>query len=1049
MKIFSIIYRYLAVAALLAVTAACADDNILPAQEGECVPVSLKVNISLPDMPAMSRSEMIDGLDRRVESLWVGVYNVASGERTGSTVIRPATIVTEHQNQIIADFKAMSGNSYIVAVANYEGRQVIDSNDNKVDFAAALDAADTWEKFIGMSTMFDAEGDIHPDVPVNAVLMSGHYLSSHANGDYRAIEPVAIPKTGVIGTGAIHLRRLISQVKFNVTYNTANISSFEIESWSVYNVPNQSWVAETERETPNAGDIRTVGAGGSYQHTIPTNITSTVTAADGGKSWQFDWWQLENKRTGLGHVTTYADHEVEFKNDADKTNTGLYKSLVPTAASTDDPNNNATFVELRIRMAMTVDENGNRLADGQVRIVDGVYTVHLGYCEGNDPDKSRDFNCRRNTKYTYNVTVNNVNDIYVEAHSDRENSPGAEGIISDVTDRFVELDAHYGVYNIYLSETDLNRFEYMIRCFDGNGARIDIDSTNETSVPAPRSADRKYLDWVEIRSTTGADVLSEYKPQGYTADGKITYTLDTFKAGVKAGTIKAGYYTVFFNEYVYEDATDGNENGSTAWKEYVNKPDRQVWIRVEEAQSSDGESIHFKSKYAFSQKSIQTYYNTASAETTTALGMEHINESFGLNLRSQWKYGSSVDNGRFNTAAYAANARSGYWSASSFADNTYYWDNFVTDTELQTVNAINNQGVVQAAFDKNNPRPLPALKQINWSGSYDYDFKYDPDQSTDAVKIIEAANACMNRNRDLDGDGKIDINEIRWYIPTVNVYIRMILGRRSLATPIMDYSKHTNLGYTGETVKTEIGNATENGLATSLMMYGSNSFYIANNNEYKGNNILWAMEGTSTSRWGQYCLYPWNVRCVRNLGTNMSELSKEGKVKAAYQKREGTDNIIEMVYYDPSSVRQEKLTSIPPHDIANQDYNRCYKAFQYSTTFSVSQLNDSKLYSSDWAAWLSKSNPCDNLSGLSGTGWRIPNQKEIAIMNTLGVAIDNFLPSATFSHYDKTGTALEDISDLNINDFKIMCIRPDRDGTQYNYNELYGTMRVRCVRDVD
>lgn len=1028
MKIFSIIYRYIAVAALLAVTAACTDDISLPAQEGESVPVSLKVNISLPDMPAMSRSEMIDGLDRQVESLWVGVYNVASGERTGSTIMRPATIFTEHQNQIIADIKAMSGNSYIVAVANYQDRYVLDNTGKKVDFATALDAADTWEKFIGMSTMFDADGDIHPDVPVNSVLMSGHFLSSHADGDYHAIKPVVIPKTGVIGTGAIHLRRLISQVKFNVTYNTANISSFEIESWTVVNLPNQSWVAETERETPNAGDIRTVGTNGSYQRTIPTNITSTVTADDGRKSWQFDWWQLENKRTGLGHVTTYADREVEFKNDADKTNTGLYKSLVPTAASTDDPDNNATFVELRIRMAMTVDENGNKLTDGQVRIVDGTYTVHLGYCEGNDPDKSRDFNCRRNTKYTYNVTVNNINDIYVEAHRDRENAPGAEGFISDVTDRFVELDAHYGVYNIYLSESDLNRFEYMIRCFDGNGARIDIDSNNEASVPAPRSANRKYLDWVEIRSTTGADVLSEYKPQGYTADGKITYTLDTFKAGIKAGTIKDGYYTVFFNEYVYEDANDGNEKGSTAWKEYVNKPDRQVWIRVEEAQSSDGESIHFKSKYAFSQKSIQTYYNTASAETTTALGMEHINESFGLNLRRDFEYGSSEDNGRFNTAAFIVDAKSNDWNA-SWIDDTYKWGGHVNQSAPQLINAIDNQGVIQDAFDKNNPLPLPALAEISGTKTV-----YDPDQSS-SPKFIEAINACMNRNRDLDGDGKIDINEIRWYVPTVNVYIRMILGRRSLSTPIMDYDNHPQLPYpTGKN---------DNGYVSSLLLFGSNS---------SGNCILWAMEGTSTCGWNQYNQEPWNIRCVRNLGTDMTTLSKNGKVDPAYQRRSGTTNIIEMTYYDPSSIRLEKLTTIPPHDIANQDYNRCYKAFQYSDVQYFENLNGYNAYNSDWAIWLRVGNPCANLnSATNGYGWRIPNQKEISILYSLGIypTYYGFTPSATFSHYNTDGKALDNISGLNVGNYKIMCITSQPTTTQQPYGTIKGNPHVRCVRDVE
>lgn len=1025
MKIFSLIYRYFAAIALLAVTAGCTDDLPVPGQEEEGIPVSLKVSVSLPEMPTMSRSDMIEGLDTRVESLWVGVYNATSEKRTGYTTDTPADNIKEHETRQI-ELDAESGSSYIVAVANYQGRQVIDSDGKTVDFATALDNADTWEKFIGISTMFNTDGDINPDVPVNAVLMSGHYLASHGNGDYSSVTPVSIPKSGVL-PGAIHLRRLISQVKFNVGYNANNIDDFEIISWAVYNIPNQTWVFEkADRAVPNVGDTRTVGTAKSYQNTQPTNLTTTVTAADGKKSWQFDWWQLENKRTGLGHVTTYADREVEFKS-SDKTNSGLYKSLVPTAASTDDPNNNATFVELKIRMAMTVDENGNRLTDGQVRIVDGTYTVHLGYCEGNDPDKSRDFNCRRNTKYTYNVTVNNINDIYVEAHSDRENAPGAEGIISDVTDKFVELDAHYGVYNIYLSETDLNRFEYMIRCFDGNGARIDIDSTDESSVPASRSANRKYLDWVEIRSTTSATVLSEYKPRtGEHSDGK-TYTLDEFKSGIKNGTITAGHYTVFFNEYVYETADDGNEDKSTAWKEYVNKPDRQVWIRVEEAKSSDGESSHFKSKYAFSQRSIQTYYNVASSVTNDALGMEHVNESLGLNLCGLFNFGTSADNGRFNTAAYIAKAPNKSWKESDWKDDTYPWTEYVTLTAPQTVNAINSQNITQPAFDENNPHPLPALAKLSKQPAN----PYDPDQSA-SPKYIEAANACMNRNRDLNGNGKIDIDELRWYVPTVNIYIRMILGRRSLSTPIMNYDAHPSLS------------TSDNGKVTSLLIYGSN-----NGN---GSNVLWCMEGTSTSGWMTYSEGAWNVRCVRNLGTDMSGLSSDGKVSPAYQRRSGSTDIIEMVHYDPASIRQEKITTIPPHDIANQDYNRCYKAFQYSGVQTFTNLSGHDTYNGDWARWLKKGNPCANLNNTTnGYGWRIPNQKEIAIMYSLGIYPSSygFMPSATFSHYDNNGDALNDISDLNVSDYKIMCITSQPTATQQPYGSITGHPHVRCVRDVD
>ena len=77
--------------------------------------------------------------------------------------------------------------------------------------------------------------------------------------------------------------------------------------------------------------------------------------------------------------------------------------------------------------------------------------------------------------------------------------------------------------------------------------------------------------------------------------------LEEFRAGTKTRAVGAGWCTIFFNEYVYETATDGNESGSTAWREYVNKPDRQVWFRVRVAESYDKESLHYESKYAFSQ----------------------------------------------------------------------------------------------------------------------------------------------------------------------------------------------------------------------------------------------------------------------------------------------------------------------------------------------------------------------------------------------------------------------------------------------------------------
>ena len=310
----------------------------------------------------------------------------------------------------------------------------------------------------------------------------------------------------------------------------------------------------------------------------------------------------------------------------------------------------------------------------------------------------------------------------------------------------------------------------------------------------------------------------------------------------------------------------------------------------------------------------------------------------------------------------------------------------------------------------------------------------------------------MNRNRDLDGDGRIDANELRWFVPTTNIYVRMILGRRSLATPIMNYAQNRVLPYDDS--------GKLNGTVTSLMLYGSNG------------KILWAMEGISTSAWTTQngnnddgwprstLGAPWEVRCVRNLGTDLRTVSSTPKADPAYRIRPNATRTIEMIYYDPKSVRQEKITQMVPHDIANQDYNRCYKAFQYAETdYNISACtgyNAAYLTDNGLQAWLKASNPCDRLNNATtgSTGWRVPNQKEIVIMSTQNIRPSSgFYISATFSHYDTGGKGLNAISDLDDTSrtFKVMMVRSDGDGTQRTFrtDDQTLTRRIRCVRDVD
>ncbi len=1022
MKACRTIFRIVPVVCMfvsLLLVGGCTDDDLFAgASSGE--PVRLKLKVKVPDMNVMTRAEMEDGLDKRVESLWIGVYNTRTGERTGFiTVDNPQT--EDHNNTIVdVDMEAKTGPSYIVAVANYTSLTARNA-DGDLELAAALDAADTWEKYKAISVLALEDGRINTDLPLNALPMSGHYMAgNHADGSFEDVEEVNIPLNGNLG-GSIHLRRLISHIKFNINYNTSNISNFEVLSWRVCNVPNQSWLAERASGTLNAGDVYPKSGQSSFQSTVESNYVEKS-----GNTVMLDWWQMENKRTGLTptkFLSEYNNNYYNYREEEFKTqtgaNTGKYVSLVSSATS-DDDNNNASFLELHVRMQMNVDENGNPVSG--IRNYEGVYTVHLGYCEGSDVAKARDFNSRRNTKYTYNVTVNNAKDVLVEARNEGEPAPGAEGIVTDITGSFQQLDAHYGVYNIYLNDEELSEFQYLIRCYDADNNLVVIDSKETSGIPAAGSAKRKYLDWVEIRPTTSAGVLSAYKPRtGTNSDGK-TYTLDEFKAGISTGKITAGYYTVFFNEYVYETSTDGNEGSSTAWKGYVNKPDRQLWLRVLENRSTDGESSYFRAKYAFSQRSIQTYYDIYGA-ANDALGIEHINESYGLNLRTSNRdentnsnsphYGTT-DNGRYNAARFIAG---GDWNNSA----QYRWSNFVTQGTAQSVNAINNiQGVNRDAVT----HALPSLVAFTGATSS----AYDPDQ-TSSRKYIDARNACMNRNRDLDGDGYIDAGELRWFIPSGSQYIRMILGRQSLVTPIMDYASNTSLA------------SSNNNNLPSLIIYASDGASI------------WGMEGISTSYWHKpyYNGYPWNVRCVRLLGIDISQVLANRTLQPAYT-HDAANKIVRMSYYDSKSIRLSKITWLPPHEIADQNYNRCYKAFEYSDEMSRTDLNGYDTYiSGDWATWLRAVNPCSNISSLSGSGWRLPNQKEIGIMLRLGIQPSGaqYLISGTFSHYDNDGKAVTSINDINSSDYKVMCTTIYGTGTQQPYGDIRGNFVVRCVRDVD
>lgn len=1058
LRLIHIIMRAVACAALLAASAACTDDTFddMPDYTVSGKPVTLSVKLQLPEMEVKSRADLPVNDINRVQTLWVRTYSSVTKKATSDwTKLTPGTVVIEGTHDVTININTLSGYNYIVGVANVDNKAILKSNPGEEKtLAQLLENADTWDDFLDIAVVSPSTFNsmYAPSVPLP---MAGCYVDIDPGDTHPTalsewqefnFTPHFIPvKKGVVEfqTGAIHLRRLVSQVTFNFIPGDKNFD-LTVNSYTIYNAPKYSWVYERGTKdgmTTNFGDAATESTTAAY-FAGPIQYTAQYISKDDktGTS-TFNYWQGESKHTG--NATKYTDRDACAGN--------LFTSLTGSAWT---PNNMASYVRVQCTIAykgtIKVDGEGATDKGGDIsvhRVGNADYIIHLGNIGG----IASDFNCYRNTRYTYNVTVNGVNDIRVDAYRTDELYPGEEGIVSDMDQITVELDSHYNTYNVQLTESELKQpnFGFLLTTYYG-GIQRNVDESNYTDY------DSKFYDWVELRPTTERYVLAEYKPKGYRNDNKTFLLADLVKGThdnawdnmQSQWKSKSGWYTVFVKENTYE--TSGDETTGAAdptWRNYVNQNPRRCYIRVTRKISPDGNSVYARSKYGISQRSIQTYYSEH-AEIATAIGMESFNETEGLNMRSSFtKSGTSDSNGRYNVAIWLGINDNG----------TADWSTYIVQEEpleVPGVNGIRAQGgpdLPDRTIASGNPLPIPRPVSCTVDNTPVFN---DPQDTKDSKYYVEAVNACMNRNRDNNGNGKIDADELRWYVPATGKYLRLLLGDKSLTQPLMDFESITKLPTVKKT-DNQWGWSEAQGSQVRNDCY-TRYMYAASN--VSGDiRVLWAIEGMSTSGWGQAKGwgggYPWQVRCIRNLGTNLTKLDRTDGVTKAYE-FDASARTVEMTYYDPRSVRQTAYSGngssteegvMPIHNIISP-YNMPFRKFEYAP-------DDIEISSDDWqltalGAYI-ESNPCKEKDTATKSGWRVPNQKEIAILKNEGVHPGNNVLwlSCTYSYFNTvTGVGGKYVSAQNL--FMGMLSSQGVMLTNNNLHSFGYKGRVRCVRDV-
>lgn len=601
---------------------------------------------------------------------------------------------------------------------------------------------------------------------------------------------------------------------------------------------------------------------------------------------------------------------------------------------------------------------------------DVTYYIHLGHFT----KSAYDFTVRRNYHYTYTITVNGVDNIIAEAKAEdsSELQPGAEGNITHTTDAYldVRLDSHYETVLLKV-KADVDAGTYAVRVNSPYSKNVMVKSTDS---PAGFEAKKKELDYDWIRFGKPA------ANKGYRSyPGGVSNTTDVFGLIAdlqSANTTKtywskdtyngeAYYYTIaYVNEYYYEDKMNNAADKTAELKKFINADDRtmSVILGPNVFESKDGHSIYTDLTHGFfniSQRSIKTFYDLS---VENPFGIEQIEETAATS-----KYegtGNDSDNGYANNPAYS--------SSSIFGVTKYSWSDYIS-------NGFN--GHVQMAKDN-------------------------------------AEYQCLSRNRDENGDGKIDGEELKWYLPSVNQCAYYWFGMNSLP----------------EDARIELIDRKENSYWTST----------------KAHAKWWAAEG---SAYGPNDKSSNKVRCVRSLKTYNA-------VTTDVSVYDATNRVVTMKGMDEKSVRAAGTVTgeYATHyrgselDVLPSSFQIATRNLQQRDTPGGTGTDEVKFTNEDMKN-PNKSSCASYFEAADGSDkgkWRVPNEEELTLIlkwlrddNNYGGKdrLDKVASRTAYKRHDSTGDMVYYILISASGDKPLIITTGDAAGKIKEF-------RVRCVRDV-
>ena len=964
------LYKYIVFIIGILVFSACADEELVGSfgENGNNVTLTLSVNAQDVKNIVVSRNGDA-GVD--AEKLYdVHVYVFAEdGTLSGYANVKNDDGLLPFQNTIKINTK--SGPSYIYAVANIDRCSKpysLGENEKKRLKVADITANDnlTLSELKGMNfnRQFGRVNDelFSPTPTHNIFLMSGYLNDGNV---------VTINNDGSISRNGSTMTERVIKLYRTLAKNTLTIETdenangiFTPSYYRLCNVP-ISGTLVPNTNISNVSDYLTI----SSEEGVVDNITNAVVESS-----------FEQPFNGKASIIFYYPENLQVAKEDAKTGPWTWQDreenewnneISPAIKTFTNASDNAAYIEIY----------GDYVSNDGVTTANVSYTIHLGdFSKGTD---LKDFNVIRNNNYSYKVSVNDVQDIRVEATTKtNEDNPYAEGLVIEaVPQRQLKIDAHYEARVLTFTKESIIRLRSNEQ-FPGMGYLINIKtpfwSTPETynvrdngvysgvshfcniDDVAQTFGDNADYEWVKFVKNTGDnkpyyagdnDPISKY-PCRYPGDGdennprqwlnvfellaelynigdENVYTENTVSGDSNSGEV---YYTCFIDENYYP---------GRPWPDYVNQDPRTMLLADELYISFDKNSLYAKVIYSILQSSISTFYQTTYNYPDPNVELQE-GEEYDL-VRA--------------------------FGTENIDEEDLYYDEDYLLPQSSGISQDNEQdwNARSSAVASNN--------EVSWYNN-GYVFPVDGKQPL----YQQAAKACMSRNRDLNGNGSIDGDEIRWYLAGVEQYRALSYGQSSFVkNPSASLVTMQDLIDINDDIWPYINESGWNQDYGHVFRGRYHYFTCSGSNK----KIFWPEESLTNNpaeSWSRARL----VRCIRTLSNGVSDKTNESEVMAELN---GLENPEPYYTFDPNTktfyldgIRSTRVYSTDPllHHNEVQSPNNLYRSFKVaekdfdSTTRSLSSIINAN---PDICSTYSEER--DNSD--KGT-WRTPNQKEFGLM---------------------------------------------------------------------